>query len=188
MAKVPVFCILHLMGLRYRNLPTILAASSILYALLQAENISAALGTTEAYVLISCFGMSCFVLETYGFILAFVASFTGLALTAIINSVIELFVLHFDIIAKEIINSLTVLVGFLFATQIFFRHNARKHYWLWCVITHFILLGVLQRDQLGSNFFPYVPENPIQWVVILSFVLLSGVRRISLWLLIPRRF
>jgi hypothetical protein len=152
----------------------ILVLPSIFHASLRIQDLSVTSNAAEFYILISCFGISLFMLQTYEFGVAFVASLTGLILAAIANSLIVKLNVMPSVESEKIINSITICGGFTLSICAFYRNLYEKKL-MWCVILHFILVGLLQKDQLGLEFNPYTFDNPIQWVVLLIFPLFWGM-------------
>jgi len=142
------------------------------------EEPDATLRTPEAFLLIFCFGLSIYMSNIHEFSLGLASALSGIVLSAMINSLLWYFISYSSLFGKEVINTITILSGFVFAISIFSRYVSAKGFLLWCVLTHFLLLGIFQRDQLGPDFFPYTMENPIQWAVIFIFASLLGVRRL----------
>jgi uncharacterized membrane protein YfcA len=187
MAKAPAARSWHFTRVPYRALPGFLLAWSVLYALAKMESLEEATRTPEAYLLIFCFGLSFFVSEMYEFLLGAASALSGITLSAVINSFAVRFIVYSSLFIKEIVNTITISICLAFAVAIFWRYVSSKDYLLWCVLAHFLLMGIFQRDQFGADFFPYTAENPIQWAVIFIFASSLALRQLFSGLFYARR-
>lgn len=157
-----------------RNSPAIVLAGSILYILTYVNNISLTTQTFEIYLVIFLFGMSLFMYSTKDFLLAAVVAMVAIIFTSISNPIAIKFIFHMDIYTKQAVNVATILCGFVFSIAIFMRYRPIKCIAPWSIPTHFLLLGIFQRDQFGTDFLPYTYDNPVQWIPTAIFAIALG--------------
>ena len=147
-----------------RNLPAIVLAGSVIFIAMQANRLNLLTQTFEIYLVLFTFGLSLYLYSVTGFLLGAVSAVVAIILSSIMNSIAFSLVWRMDIYIMQAVNVGTILSGFLLSMTVFRRYKPITHFSLWAVPTHFLLLGLFQRDQFGMDFFPYTYNNPIQWV------------------------
>jgi hypothetical protein len=163
----------------WRNRSALIMAGGLIYVATYANAPSAIAQSFEMYLIVFFLGMSLFLHSTEDFFLGFASALASIILTDVMNLLPLSFERHVDNQVLMYINVVTVSLGFLFSTFVFKIGRPVTGFALWAILVHFLLLGIFQRDQFGTDFFPYTFNNPIQWMPAAIFVGVLGLMRLT---------
>ena len=149
----------------YPVLAVCLIAASAAYVILSLKDFGAASRTMEASLLLALCGAALLFTRGFYFMTGVGSALAALIVAAALNEgALSYFGSSLTVAEKTAINLITVFSGILISLRCFCIAVALPCFLGWAAAAHFLLLAILQKDQLGTGFDPYEFQNPIQWL------------------------
>jgi ribose/xylose/arabinose/galactoside ABC-type transport system permease subunit len=131
--------------------------------------------TCEMQIVLAIFGAAVIARKSFDFVLGLAVAIAAVTFTSVLNEAILAAAQEFDTLTGMQVNVLSVIFGFWLASWSFYHVHPQLHVVIWAVPLHFLLVGAIQKDQLGVNFNPYEYHNPIQWIPSAVILILIGL-------------
>jgi hypothetical protein len=138
-------------------------AFSAIYMKMSLNDAAVLLKSAECFLLLACFGWAILRVAAFPCFIGIGCAALALIVSSLFNNGLLLGFAGLPVSARTGLNIMTVCAGALLSALLFYRLIGTMRFAGWALVSHFLLLAALQRDQLGLDFLPYELGNPVQW-------------------------